>query len=459
MQSQARLFSTLDGLEALTTDASEAELVSISVELAQGATGSAIAYLHFLNDDQETLELVTWSKDTLQRCKAAYDRHYPLAAAGIWADAARDGVPCIHNDYPGVAGRRGLPPGHTPLMRHLCVPVLEQGRVRMLIGVGNKLDPYDDFDTRLLDIVARRTWSVVRQRRLVHRLLGVERQFVEMQNVNSFCGLQYDCDLDRLVCDSMFATVFHVGAMEPTPATLEELLAYISPTDHERVRWLLAEPGDTRREARIICLRGGREFTAELRTKFRPREIGRGFIAVATLQDCSQQVDIDALRHLAETDPLTGLPNRHRLQSFLERPEEPLVVKPVAFHYVDLDGFKPVNDVHGHQAGDELLRIIGKRLLGTVREDDLVVRLGGDEFAVVQSALDGPSSVLAMAEKIIAAIEAPIVIRDETLRISASVGVAIRTGYDQPLQEVIAAADRALYQAKSAGGGRAVCWH
>ena len=459
MHSQARLFSTLDELEALTTDVPEDELVNLAVELAQSATDSAIAYLHFLNDDQETLELVTWSQATLERCQAMYDRHYPLAAAGIWGDAARQGVACMHNDYPGVAGRRGLPPGHVALSRHLCVPVVDQGRVRMLLGVGNKIDPYDAFDTRLLDTVARRTWSVVCQRRLVRRLLAIERQFVEMQDVNLFCGLQYDCELDRLTCDAMFTTVFRMGAMEPLPARLDELLAFVAPQDHERVRWLLGQPGETRREARINCRRPGGDFTAELRSKYRRREIGRGFVAVATLQDCSQQVDIDELRHRAETDPLTGLPNRHRLQSFLDQPEDAPGAESVAFHYIDLDGFKPVNDAHGHQAGDELLRIIGKRLQGAVRESDLVVRLGGDEFAVVQSALEGPASAQAMAEKIIAAIEAPVVIRDETLQISASVGVAIRSAYDQPLHEVIAAADRALYQAKSAGGGHAVYWH
>jgi len=459
MDSQELLFSTLDGLEVLTTDVSEEDLVNIAVEVAQSATGSTIAYLHFLNDDQETIELVAWSEATLKHCQATYDRHYPLAAAGIWGDAARTGLPCIHNDYSGEAGRRGLPPGHVTLSRHLCVPVLEQGRVRMLIGVGNKYEPYEESDTRLLDIVARRTWSLVRQRRMVHRLLSIERQFVEMQNVNLFCGLQYDCDLDQLVCDPMFATVFRIGAMEPLPVRLEELLAFIAPEDHQRVRWLLGEPGETRREAKVRCRRPGGDFTAELRSKYRRRELGRGFVAVATLQDCSQQVDIDALRHRAETDPLTGLPNRHRLHSFLDGPRDAPETGPVAFHYIDLDGFKPVNDVHGHLAGDELLRIIGKRLQGAVREEDLVVRLGGDEFAVVQSSVEDSSSVLAMAEKVIAAVEAPIVIRDETLQISASVGAAIRTGYDQPLHEVIAAADRALYQAKAAGGGRAVFWH
>src|SRR6056297_1692176 len=184
MDSQELLFSTLDGLEVLTTDVSEEDLVNIAVEVAQSATGSTIAYLHFLNDDPETIELVAWSEATLKHCQATHDRHYPLAAAGIWGDAARTGLPCIHNDYPGEAGRRGLPPGHVTLSRHLCVPVLEQGRVRMLIGVGNKYEPYEESDTRLLDIVARRTWYLVRQRRMVHRLLSIERQFVEMQNVN-----------------------------------------------------------------------------------------------------------------------------------------------------------------------------------------------------------------------------------------------------------------------------------
>ena len=86
----------------------------IVCRIAERATGSRIAYLHFLNEDQNTIELGAWSQATLRECTAVSDRHYPVADAGIWADSARFGRPVVHNDYEHLAGAKGLPPGHSP---------------------------------------------------------------------------------------------------------------------------------------------------------------------------------------------------------------------------------------------------------------------------------------------------------------------------------------------------------
>lgn len=137
---EALLVKALKSLESLTIERSEAELAQAGVEIAQAVTGSRIAYLHFLNEDQETIELGVWSRDTLAGCAAVYDRHYPVTVAGIWADTFRLRQPCIHNDYASTPDKRGLPQGHATLVRHLGVPVVDEGLVRLLVGVGNKPD-------------------------------------------------------------------------------------------------------------------------------------------------------------------------------------------------------------------------------------------------------------------------------------------------------------------------------
>ena len=125
-----------------------------------------------------------------------------------------------------------------------------------------------------------------------------------------------------------------------------------------------------------------------------------------------------ALRHRATHDPLTGLANR---ELFHERLADALRDGEAAVLYVDLDGFKPVNDRFGHAAGDEVLRIVARRLLASVRATDTVARLGGDEFALL---LGEPGRAEHVAERVQAAFARPLQVGGQPVVISASVGVA-----------------------------------
>ncbi len=160
------------------------------------------------------------------------------------------------------------------------------------------------------------------------------------------------------------------------------------------------------------------------------------------------------LRHQALHDALTGLPNRvlalDRAEQMLARARRQRL--PVAALYVDIDGFKHVNDTFGHAAGDELLRIIATRLAGVVREGDTAARLGGDEFVVLVegSVLDaGPELV---AERVLEVLRRPYDMNKEIgrqLAITASIGVA--SGLRGSADELLRDADVALYEAKAAG--------
>jgi PAS domain S-box-containing protein len=149
------------------TGADEGAFLQFGLELAERLTGSSVSFVHFVNDDQETIELAAWSERTLQSyCTAAYEKHYPVSAAGIWADAFRRRVPVLCNDYAAAADARGLPEGHARLERFLCVPVLENEVVRMMAGVGNAPAPYTGLDEETLQLLANTMWHIVRQRRM-----------------------------------------------------------------------------------------------------------------------------------------------------------------------------------------------------------------------------------------------------------------------------------------------------
>jgi PAS domain S-box-containing protein len=145
--------------------------------VAEKLTGSQIGFIHFVNEDQETIELVTWSSGTLAHyCTAAFDSHYPISQAGIWADALRQKKTVLFNDYASAAGKHGLPQGHARLDRLISVPVLEGGLVRMMAGVGNKPTLYTDTDNETVRLIAEAIWRIVRQRRAETALRRSEEQ-------------------------------------------------------------------------------------------------------------------------------------------------------------------------------------------------------------------------------------------------------------------------------------------
>jgi diguanylate cyclase (GGDEF)-like protein len=169
------------------------------------------------------------------------------------------------------------------------------------------------------------------------------------------------------------------------------------------------------------------------------------------------------LRHQALHDALTGLPNRvlvlDRAAQMLARARRQRL--PVAALYVDVDGFKHVNDTFGHAAGDELLRVLAKRLSSVVREGDTAARLGGDEFVVLVegSTLDaGPELV---AERLLEVLRQPYDMNDGQVsrRLSLTVSIGIAFGLRETAEELLRDADLALYQAKLAGRNRYVLFH
>ncbi len=161
---EMRLAALLN-LNQRAADLSEKEIISLGLEEAVRLTQSQIGYFHFVNDDQHTIYLSTWSRENAGKCTTEYQDHYPLDKAGIWADCIRLRTPVIHNDYPHLIEKKGLPDGHPPLLRHMSVPVIEQNLVRLVIGVGNKPVDYDESDTNLLLLIAEDIWKLLQRKR------------------------------------------------------------------------------------------------------------------------------------------------------------------------------------------------------------------------------------------------------------------------------------------------------
>ena len=192
------------------------------------------------------------------------------------------------------------------------------------------------------------------------------------------------------------------------------------------------------------------------------------------LQEANEQLVIAALRaqgdadntaqalaslsHAAEHDPLTDLPNR---VLFLDRLQQAMVGAArhqgsLALLFVDLDDFKLVNDLQGHAAGDQVLQQVAQRLLGVVRAADTVSRHGGDEFLLLLTEVVRPVDAVLVADKVQAALAAPMLVQGLPLRVAASIGISMYPDAATEPRLLIQHADAAMYRAKRLGAGHVV---
>jgi diguanylate cyclase (GGDEF)-like protein len=216
------------------------------------------------------------------------------------------------------------------------------------------------------------------------------------------------------------------GDPQALVAARMELVAQKSPHSFERTR-----PNGTVLEIRGMPLPDG------------------GF--VTTYVDVTEQRRNQALiAHLAHHDPLTGLANRALMMDRLH-----LALAGVkrghrmALLYIDLDKFKPINDAHGHAAGDQLLKRVASAMLKVVRETDTVARLGGDEFVIIMTDVGAAADAERVAQRLIDAISEPA-----ELAVSASIGIAYAPWDGDTADDLLRKADLALYRSKELGGGR-----
>ncbi|GAB5380221.1 MAG: EAL domain-containing protein [Aliiglaciecola sp.] len=175
---------------------------------------------------------------------------------------------------------------------------------------------------------------------------------------------------------------------------------------------------------------------------------------LVVLSDISDQKSAEAaLVRLANYDSLTGLPNRtlliDRVQHAFDQANRDNSI--IGLFFVDLDGFKQVNDSLGHEAGDELLKVISARLLKTLRQSDTIARLGGDEFVVMIEQVDESKNLIYIANDIMSALQEPISLENQIVSVSGSIGIALYPEDGSTPNELIKNSDIAMYHAKELG--------
>ncbi len=153
------------------------ELYDFVLDKAVELTDSSIGFFHKVEDDQITITLTTWNAEALKNCTANYETHYPINLAGNWVDCVHFKKPVIYNDFKNSPNQKGLPEGHAPLTRFMSIPVLEDDKVRIIFGVGNKLAEYTEHDSVQIQLVANELQKIMTRRSMERSLKENETKF------------------------------------------------------------------------------------------------------------------------------------------------------------------------------------------------------------------------------------------------------------------------------------------
>jgi|GEM_PF-6411048 len=459
----------LSSLLALSQQAhllNEMEIVRQAIESAVELTKSEIGYLHFVNPDQRTIQLVTWSQRTLEFCTAVHESHYPLDRAGVWADCVRLGKPVIHNDYQNLPGKKGYPTGHSHLIRHASIPIFHDGKIRLILGVGNKLSDYDSTDILQMELVGEQLVMILERKHYEEALLIKDKAIASSLSAIALADLKGNLSYVNQSFMSMWgydeladvlgrsATDFWssegdalqvMSALENTGNWIGELTA--KRKDGSQFEVQLAANRVTGEGGKPICL-----FASFIDVTER-RQAENSLNEVNTLLiEYLEAIDIlqKELREQAIRDYLTGLFNRRYLEATLEREisRAGRELRQLSVVFMDIDNFKKINDTFGHQAGDIVLKELGVLLASNSRASDVACRQGGDEFVVVLPGASNADAIKRAEEWRGAFAAKTFIFQDNSYSTTLSLGVATFPVNANSANGVLQAADEALYRSK-----------
>ncbi|MCP3849597.1 MAG: EAL domain-containing protein, partial [Gammaproteobacteria bacterium] len=287
-----------------------------------------------------------------------------------------------------------------------------------------------------------------------------ESRLKEAQKIGQIGHWEWNIETNQL---SWSDEVYHIYGVTPINfnVTYKACLKLIHPLDREPVSTHLKEAIEKEFKIDIehrILLANGTEKTVKEQGNVIRNSQGEVVCVIGTVQDISRQkIHQEQLEHIAHYDKLTNLPNRTLLTDRLAQAMRQTLRhdKKIAVLFLDLDGFKEINDNYGHEIGDTLLKKLAGRMEKAVREGDTVSRVGGDEFIILLVDLNSLDDCLPLLQRLLVAASSPLEINKNRLQVSASIGV---TYYPQttPLEanKLLRQADQAMYQAKVSGKNR-----
>ncbi|MCQ8104544.1 EAL domain-containing protein [Methylomonas sp. SURF-2] len=444
----ARRAQALLELPKAAEEMTEEAFMQFGLEFAENLTGSRIAFVHFVNDDEETIELVTWSRNTLKHyCHATHQKHYPVSQAGIWAEALRKHRPVIFNDYANAPDKRGLPEGHSELIRLISVPVIENGKVVMLTGVGNKASDYSEHDIETVQLISNDVWRIVQRQRNARKIARFNRVLDRSTNEIYI----FDSETLRFIDVNLGArNNLGYSMRELEQMTPLDLKPDINPEDLEKLLAPLRQGSKHRCEFTTVHRRkNGSLYPVEVHIEITD---DRPPLFVAIINDLTEARQMqERITQLSRYDAVTGLPNQFFFEDLLSLAiaEAERNNYQIAVMCLDIANFHRVDDSYGFKIGDQVLKVIANRLVKTAGSEGIVTRMAKDNFNIVHPRINDMLEAKQLAENIQAAILEPIVLNDFEIHLEANVGIGFYPADGVFAHELVQHAGIALNQAKA----------
>lgn len=428
----------------------EKHFMQHSVDTAENLTNSSIAFIHFIDDTQKIIKIVTWSTNTLaHHCTADFENHYPIDQAGIWADAIRSKRPIVINDYKTASDKKGLPKGHADLKRLISLPVIDNDKVTMMVGVGNKESDYTAQDVETLQILANTIWNLTKQSwqdATIRRLsTGIDQ--------NPYPVLITDTDGNIQYVNKAFIETTGFSEKEAIGKNPKEFSAEQDPDKIFKLIWRQLARGDAWRGELVSRRKDGSLYTEFAMIYPVRNNKGKIINYVAHKEDVTlKKIAEEKIHQLSSYDQLTGLLKREmfeeRLQQLLDdsfKQKQAMTVM-----WLDLDNFKTINDSLGHQVGDLILIEVANRLRFELGKQSIISRIAGDTFAAVLPLTNEHSATL-IAKNVLEVVQRNIKFNSHILSISPSIGLAVSPNDGQSADKLIMCAETAMYRAKHDG--------
>ncbi len=438
------------------------EVTHVILDEAKVLTDSQYGFVGFIDPRTSAMVCPPLTRDIWEVCQVPDKKYVFHGFRGLWGWVLRERQPILCNDPATDYRSTGIPGGHVAIRRFVGVPAQADGQLLGIIGLANAERDYHAKDLELLERLASMYALAIRTLRTNQAMRESETRFRTIFEHAGVGMATFTPEGHFLQVNPAYCRFLGYTPEEILKMTVEDVT---HPLDLDKTRSLYDEVRQRGRlyfsyDKRFVRKDGGTAWGSVTVAWLMDGE-GRPDYAVGLVQDMTERKQAELLlaeneerfKHLAHHDSLTGLPNRRLFADCLRHAMSRARRSShfLALLFFDLDRFKAINDNHGHDVGDEVLREVAQRLTALVRDADTVARFGGDEFIILMEEVTETADVECLARKVLAGLAQPLPLGDQTLTVTTSIGISIFPRDGAEAETLIKCADDAMFRAKQQG--------